>query len=112
MEEIGLVHEEMEQTASELARRTEKLEHEVNAAVTSMQFQDMVTQLLAHIGKRVTSLSGVTAIARPLVTSSGDPDSVLAMQSALDTEIASAKEATSKNPVTQVSMQTGDIDLF
>jgi len=112
MEEIGLVHVEMEQTACELARRTEKLEQEVNVAVTSMQFQDMVTQLLGHVGKRVSAMSGVTAIARPLARSGGDAASVSAMQSALEAEIHAAKEATSKNPVTQVSMQTGDIDLF
>lgn len=112
MEEIGLVHVEMEQTACELARRTEKLQQEVNVTVTSMQFQDMVTQLLGHVSKRVTAMSGVTAIARSLAMPGGDAASVFAMQRALEAEICAAKVATSKNPVTQVSMQTGDIDLF
>ncbi|MES2563800.1 MAG: methyl-accepting chemotaxis protein, partial [Pseudomonadota bacterium] len=112
MDEIRLVHDEMEHTAAELAQRTEKLEHEVNAAVTSMQFQDMVTQLLTHVGKRVSGMSSVTAVARPLLEAGADVGAITAMQTALQTEIETAKAATAKNPVTQTSMQTGGIDLF
>jgi methyl-accepting chemotaxis protein len=112
MEEIGGVHEEMQQTARQLALRTEKLEAEVNAAVTSLQFQDMVTQLLAHVGKRVDGMSAVTRSARPLADPALQPGAIPAANAALAAEIHAAREATAKNPVTQASMQTGDIELF
>jgi methyl-accepting chemotaxis protein len=112
MEEIGVVHEEMQQTAGQLALRTEKLEAEVNAAVTSLQFQDMVTQLLGHVGKRVDGMSAVTRVARPLADPALKPHAIPGANAALETEIRNAREATAKNPVTQASMQTGDIELF
>jgi methyl-accepting chemotaxis protein len=112
MEEIGVVHEEMQQTARQLALRTEKLEAEVNAAVTSLQFQDMVTQLLAHVGKRVDGMSAVTRSARPLADPALQLAAIPAANAALAAEIVTAREATAKNPVTQASMQTGDIELF
>jgi methyl-accepting chemotaxis protein len=112
MQDIGVVHNEMQQTAGQLAQRTEKLESEVNAAVTSLQFQDMVTQLLTHVGKRVESMSAVTRVARPLADASLEPAVIESTNAALDAEIQSAREATAKNPVTQASMQTGDIELF
>jgi methyl-accepting chemotaxis protein len=112
MIEISVVHGEMQETASQLAQRTEKLEHEVNTAVTSMQFQDMVTQLLAHVGKRLDAMSTVTHIAAPLADPGIEPAVARAAHSRLEAEISSAREATAKNPVTQASMQTGDIELF
>jgi methyl-accepting chemotaxis protein len=112
MEEIGVVHDEMQQTAAQLAARTEKLETEVNAAVTSLQFQDMVTQLLTHVAKRVDGVAAVTRSARPLADAALAPAEVAAASAALEAEIAAARASTEKNPVTQASMQTGDIELF
>jgi methyl-accepting chemotaxis protein len=112
MDEIGGVHAQMQQTAGQLALRTEKLEAEVNAAVTSLQFQDTVTQLLAHVGKRVDGMSAVTRSARLLADPALQPRAIPAANAALAAEIQSAREATAKNPVTQASMQTGGIQLF
>jgi methyl-accepting chemotaxis protein len=112
MEEIAVVHTEMQGTAGQLAQRTEKLESEVNAAVTSLQFQDMVTQLLTHVGKRVDGMSAVTRTVRPLIDPALAPEAVGPANAALEAEIASARAATAKNPVSQASMQTGDIELF
>ena len=112
MTDIGAVHGEMHATAAQLAERTEKLENEVNAAVTSLQFQDMVTQLLTHVGKRVDGMSAVTRAARPLSDAAIDAEAIEPANAALAAQIAAAREATAKNPVTQASMQTGDIELF
>ena len=112
MEDIGGAQTQMQQTATQLAQRTEKLEHDVNAAVTSLQFQDMVTQLLTHVGKRVEGMSNVTRTARPLFDPALAPAAVAETNTALEGEIAQVRTATAKNPVTQVSMQTGDIELF
>ena len=112
MGEIGVAHEGMRDTASQLAQRTEKLERDINAAVTNMQFQDMVAQLLGHVGKRIDAMSAVTRTAKPLTEPCRDDNARRAAEAALATEIESARAATARNPVTQVSMQTGDIELF
>jgi methyl-accepting chemotaxis protein len=112
LHDIGVVHTKMLETAGQLARRTEKLEHDVNAAVTNMQFQDMVTQLLGHVTKRIDVLNTVTRTAVPLMDpATGDQDRAAA-QRALDAAVLAAREATAKNPVKQGSMQTGAVELF
>jgi len=112
LRDIGVVHNKMLETAAQLARRTEKLEHDVNAAVTNMQFQDMVTQLLGHVTKRIDAVTTVTRAAAPLTDpSTGELDRAAA-QRGLDAGIAAAREATAKNPVKQGSMQTGAVELF
>jgi methyl-accepting chemotaxis protein len=112
LSDISTVHSQMLETAGQLARRTEKLEHDINAAVTNMQFQDMVTQLLNHVLKRVNAISGVTKTAVPLVEPDADALSIERAQRELDAKIVSAREETARNPVKQGSMQTGEIELF
>ena len=94
MADIGVVHGEMQETASELARRTKKLEQEVSVAVTGMQFRDKVTQRLSQVAQRIAAMSTVTAIARPLASPGADASTVPAMQTALDNGIRSAHAAT------------------
>jgi methyl-accepting chemotaxis protein len=112
LHDIGVVHTKMLDTAAQLARRTEKLEHDVNAAVTNMQFQDMVTQLLGHVTKRIDALNTVTRTAAPLTDPNTGEQDRLAAQRALDAGIVTAREVTAKNPVKQGSMQTGAVELF
>jgi methyl-accepting chemotaxis protein len=112
LHDIGVVHNNMLETAAQLARRTEKLEHDVNAAVTNMQFQDMVTQLLGHVTKRIDAVTTVTRTAVPLTDPSTGELHRAAAQRALDAGIVAAREATAKNPVKQGSMQTGAVELF
>ncbi len=112
LHDIGVVHNKMLDTAGQLAHRTEKLEHDINAAVTNMQFQDMVTQLLAHVTKRIDAVSAVTRTAAAAVDPKHTEHERLAAERALESGIAAAREATAKNPVKQGSMQTGEIELF
>jgi methyl-accepting chemotaxis protein len=112
LDDIRIVHSQMLDTATQLARRTEKLEHDINAAVTNMQFQDMVTQLLNHVLKRVQAVNTITHTVAPLVDPTADARAIGAAQHSLEAGIVAARETTAKNPVKQGSMQTGDIELF
>jgi methyl-accepting chemotaxis protein len=112
LDDISIVHNQMLETAGQLARRTEKLEHDINAAVTNMQFQDMVTQLLSHVLKRVKAVNSVTHTLAPLVDPAADERTIAVAQRELDAGLVTARETTAKNPVKQGSMQTGDIELF
>ena len=111
--EIHAAHSEATQAAAQLAERTSKMEHDVNDAVTNLQFQDIVTQLLGHVGKRVHALSGVTAAMASLEAL--QPDDASAHESArraIDEAVENARTSTARNPVKQQSMESGDVELF
>ncbi len=111
--EIHAVHGAATQAASQLAERTAKLEHDVNAAVTNLQFQDIVTQLLGHVGKRIHAVSDVTAALAPLARlRPDDAPAREAAQRAIDEALANARNSTERNPVKQQSMQSGEVELF
>ena len=103
------------QTVDELAQIACQVEHDVRIAVTSLQFQDLTSQLLAHIAQRIgalgEALEGVAAI-RP--AAGGEP-ALHGRLSALKRAIHEAAEhiaASSRSPVKQQQMAAGDIELF
>jgi methyl-accepting chemotaxis protein len=91
LNDIGIAHNKMLETAGQLARRTEKLEHDVNAAVTNMQFQDMVTQLLGHVTKRIDAVTNVTRTAASATDPSRPENERMAAERALEAGIAAAR---------------------
>jgi methyl-accepting chemotaxis protein len=111
--EIHAEHGAATRAASQLAERTAKLEHDVNAAVTNLQFQDIVTQLLGHVGKRIHAVSGVTTALAPLATlRADDAPARETAQRAIDEALDKARTSTERNPVKQQSMQSGEVELF
>lgn len=117
------VDQESMRTTTRLASLTATVEREVNAAVSGMQFQDIVTQLLGHIGKRIDALAGVLSLAgleqRPASGACAggiEPVQQLrALVQVMDEVTAAmrqARVATSRSPVKRVSMCGGEIELF
>lgn len=100
------------QRMSEIASETKK---SVDIAVTALQFQDMTSQVLAHVRMRLDLLtSGMSAFARLEklhVSSSENSGSMVGVRQAIHEtrELLSRMRA---NPVKQVSTQAGDVDLF
>lgn len=123
MADVQKVNNAMAKAAQDLAEITRHIERNVNTAVTTLQFQDVVTQLLDHVKRRVAALDGVS-----------DKISVLAKDlaaegaSAMDTEkrtrglrsacnelldlLAHVKQITVKNPVRKASMSGGEVEMF
>ena len=105
-----------------LADGSAKVSAEVNRAVTALQFQDMVSQLLGHIGRRVTALVGVL----DQLSSLGQTLRVDAERKDAGAAIAALREETAKlaaslakmthignsNPVGQQNFGQGDVELF
>ncbi|MBV8468512.1 MAG: hypothetical protein JOY60_01430 [Burkholderiaceae bacterium] len=71
---------------------------EITGAITALQFQDMVTQLIAHTSQRLRNCSD--QLARDTFGSDEDGEAVV--------EIAPLRP----NPVTQDEMDAGSIELF
>jgi len=95
----------------------------VNTAVSTLQFQDVASQLLGHTRKRVEhaeELSRELGALTPMLISLGEPggDFEEKLEPArrglerVQKVIAEGKARTAANPVRQENMQTGSVDLF
>ncbi len=102
-----------------LSSHTGVMEREVGQAVTALQFQDMVSQLLGHVAERLSrmrvAVNGVGEVAREV--SHPHDDYTLDVLSTKLTGIAHSldelAEFAETNPVKQAdSVDSGDIELF
>ena len=107
---------------AELNEIAGQVEMAVNQAVLSLQFQDVLTQLLGHVERRVEMLDEVVADERRLaeiLRDSGDAREVLSALSALQAHVAGLGEkmialnrGVSNSPVSQAGFASGEIELF
>ncbi|MDO8893194.1 MAG: methyl-accepting chemotaxis protein [Sulfurimicrobium sp.] len=120
MGNISGINARMSQTVEQLSAIANEVEGDVRIAVTSLQFQDLSTQLLSHIQGRVeaieTMLDKVASITMEENGAVDDPadDSSLRLmrfQRAID-EAAETIRELKHNPVSQEHMAAGDVDLF
>ena len=105
----------------EVAEAASSVEREVARAVTALQFQDMVSQLVTHVQRRVDALQEVANLLDSLVLSlrQQGASNVAGVMSAMQGEIGRMKQSldglgpsTQHNPVAQQAMSQGDIELF
>lgn len=94
-----------------------KVDEVVGAAVTSLQFQDMVNQLVQHSIQRLNSMQ--TAWVRMGEIAQQEQSGVVVSQQEIEVvcqEIVQmfkqADQLSSRNPVRQEHMNSGDIELF
>lgn len=110
------------QVVAELNDIAEAVEARAGQAIMSLQFQDMVTQLLGHVGQR---LGAVEEISRDMsrvaqILCAGDSGSAKlaeldALQANLDglhEKLADVRERVENNPVKQTGYASGDVELF
>lgn len=120
MASTSRIDEERAAVLQGMGEAAERVEKEVGQAVVALQFQDIVTQLMGHIDRRLGALAGVLAhfgaMAHALPS---DPSNAQAAVAALREEAANVARSlaalsteTANNPVSQVEMAHGDIELF
>jgi methyl-accepting chemotaxis protein len=105
-----------------LASSAHGVERQVNQAVTALQFQDMVSQLIGHVNKRIDALDGVVrhlgVLSNSLKADAGASDARAALQqlneetALVASSLASLQVITYHNPVSQKVMNDGDVELF
>lgn len=104
---------------SQLGEAAGRVDAQVNRAVTALQFQDIVSQLVAHVGRRVETMREaamrIDELAKGIESQTCDGVAVrevcnemLRLGEHLDTVDVSGKH----NPVAQVALSHGDIELF
>ena len=102
--------------ARDLSELTRQVEENVNTAVTSLQFQDMLTQLMGHVQQRLTALTQLAAALDVQHAATGDGSMAAARLSEraerLRQVLAAVRDGTAHNPVRQSSMDSGSVALF
>jgi methyl-accepting chemotaxis protein len=120
MGNISSINTKMSMTVEQLSAIANKVEADVRVAVTSLQFQDLSTQLLSHIQGRVEAIeSMIGKVASISMDDNGAVDDpaddssrrLARFQLAIDEATETIKQL-QHNPVTQEHMAAGDIDLF
>ena len=114
------VNANMESTVEKLGAISQQTEQDVRVAITSLQFQDRATQIIAHVLNRIDSLEGImdSILSMRLAQSNMGTNSLNEFSQHLNQirqTIVEATELIAKakhNPVSQTSMGVGDIDLF
>lgn len=113
MAKVQGFNEEMVIGTQNLAQLTAALERDINTTVTSLQFQDMVSQLLGHVHKRIVGLDGAMSeygsVSRQIASGGGGAP---ALGGPLHSRLQALRESTAHSPVQQQSMQSGAVDLF
>jgi len=118
MQEAREMNQEMARAARELAEITRRVDRDVNTAVTTLQFQDIVKQLLGHVAKRVGALDGITARLDAMATelkrgtSEADRAAFQARCRELGEALDAMRENTRHKPVRQESMASGAVEMF
>lgn len=103
MGRLEKVNQDTGSIAMEIDGHAEQVAHEVNNAVTALQFQDVTSQILDQVRARVEKLGEI------MLGSAGSKPAPLAFTSEQKPVAAAPARETA---VTQKNMQSGDIELF
>lgn len=101
-----------------LGRHATVMDAEVHRAVTALQFQDLVSQLIGHVDRRVDGLGQVLMEFASLAglmqqaVASGDVEPLTRAAEAIRIQLSTLGERLGRGPVSQQDVSHGDIDLF
>jgi len=117
MQRVQQSNLDMSQVIVKQAEISSKVNEVVGSAVTSLQFQDLVNQLLQHSRLRLDSMQEAWRIIGDLAQEeqSGkltSPDAAERVRQQVIEIFKNANQVSQRNPVRQEHMQSGDIDLF
>ncbi|MFZ2301988.1 MAG: methyl-accepting chemotaxis protein [Gallionella sp.] len=114
MNDLTELNETIAKNAIELNHLNSKVEHNVGVAVSTLQFQDMSSQLIGHAQMRMAALQEV---ANEMSRGTDSPNrheylEQIAAYNRLLHEHVVTLDAKKSNPVAQDNFNTGDIELF
>lgn len=118
--DVGSLNSEMEHAVEEVSVISADVAESVRVAITSLQFQDLATQLLGHIRNRIDNINLIIdSIAGLSLEEANKTDSSRAeclvrlnrFHKAIE-EASELVKTAKHNPVSQTHMDSGDIELF
>lgn len=114
MHDLAELNETIAQDALELERINSKVEQNVAVAVSTLQFQDMSSQLIGHAQLRLSSLQEIAnqlSVGANSDSREGYLQQLASYKETLHEHVVSLDEKKT-NPVAQDNFATGDIELF
>ncbi len=117
MDKVRSINQQMLSTVNQLTGIAKEVENEVGVTVTSLQFQDLATQLITRVSERIGAMSGtlqeIEHLRRGQAAIQDLPDLSRYLQQYGPVIVkASTAGPSGKGPVSQHHMAAGDIDLF
>lgn len=115
LESLAQMNQAIETEVKELSLNTQKIETNVGHAVRSLQFEDLVSQILSTAGQHLEYLDEHVADleeATILVNNQNSDESKIEMIKALIVKLEDKRMHKMHKPVSQDSMSEGDIELF
>jgi methyl-accepting chemotaxis protein len=122
MNGINEINRRTGEAVCELNAIGHEVENSVNQAIMSLQFQDMVTQLLGHVGRRLDALDEIVGdenkLAKILENTATPEESRLALLAIcshidhISQKMSVVSKKVDNNPVSQTGFASGDVELF
>ena len=113
---VRSINHQMVSTVDQLSGIAKEVENEVRVTVTSLQFQDLATQLVVRVGDRIGAMSAVLQEIDRVQGAQTTVQDMPALSRYLHQYDAALDKASvgpmGKGPVSQHQMAAGDIDLF
>ena len=117
---IQALNSNMTQTAGSLSDIAQNIEKDVHGTVTSLQFQDLVTQLLTRVQNQITTTQDALEELRQVNLSSAqnpapsleELEQLMGQYQSVLRKAGEKFAATGNSPVSQTEMAAGSIDLF
>lgn len=95
-----------------LGLTTNEVENNVHTAITTLQFQDLATQLVGHAGRRMEIIRSILeGIANIEAQHQTESNRLERLRKSIE-EMTDLIEKSRHNPVKQVNVDAGDIELF
>ncbi|MEC5396846.1 methyl-accepting chemotaxis protein [Uliginosibacterium sp. H1] len=115
--EIDHIHQQRSAALERMGEAATALDGEVGRAVTALQFQDMVSQLLTHMDKRVVLLDGALQDMQRLAVqldgaTAADTENLQLELAQLAQSLSRLSARETATPVLQTAMARGDVELF
>ncbi|EAT14638.1 methyl-accepting chemotaxis protein [Desulfuromonas acetoxidans] len=102
----------VERSARDISDRAESVSQQVRQAVTSLQFQDMATQVIDTVNKRLQSLDILVRDLNVKIEQTDGSENQIQQLERFLLESTDLVKASHHNPVSQKNMDEGDIELF
>ena len=107
------INSTVSRTVQELSVTTAQAERDVQHAVTSMQFQDLAHQIIHHLSTRQQAMQGVlTSVFNVDAEALKQRKNHIAHWQQKLNEVRQLMDKTRHNPVKQLNVTAGDVELF
>ena len=114
---VKVINENMMKVIADQSGVTNKVDEVVGRAITSLQFQDMVKQLIQHAHTRITSMESAWLRMGEWADEAqkGQPETleqISQMRQEINAIFAQAEQLSARSPVRQDKLESSDIELF